>query len=97
LQTTFARHKPDVVFHFCASIEVSESVVDPLKYYDNNVSGTINLLKVMQLHNTKYFVFSSTAAIFGNPEKVPIESLDATEPINPYGETKLVVEKMLKW
>jgi UDP-glucose 4-epimerase len=85
------------VFHFCAWIEVGESCKDPLKYYENNVSGTIKLLQAMQSYNSKYFIFSSTAAIFGIPEKVPIQALDNTRPINPYGDTKLAVEKILGW
>lgn len=83
--------------HFCASIEVGESVLDPLKYYENNVSGTVTLLQAMQKYKTKYFVFSSTAALFGIPERIPIQAEDVTKPINPYGETKLAVENMLKW
>ncbi|KAI8819247.1 uncharacterized protein EV422DRAFT_122736 [Fimicolochytrium jonesii] len=96
LETVFSKHVPDAVFHFSASIEVAQSVADPLSYYENNVSGTITLLQAMQKHKTKYFIFSSTAALFGMPERVPIEADDKTHPINPYGETKLVVEKLLQ-
>lgn len=76
---------------------MGESVKDPLKYYENNVGGTVTLLQAMQKYKTKYFIFSSTAALFGIPDRCPIQATDATVPINPYGETKLVVEHMLKW
>jgi UDP-glucose 4-epimerase len=85
------------VFHFCAYIEVGESCVDPLKYYQNNVCATVTLLQAMQRHKISYFVFSSTAALFGLPEKIPIGESDLTIPKNPYGETKLAVEKILMW
>lgn len=97
LERVFSKHQPQAVFHFSASIEVGESCADPLKYFENNVSGTITLLQAMQKHGVKYFIFSSTAALFGMPEKMPIEADDRTMPINPYGDTKLVVENVLKW
>jgi UDP-glucose 4-epimerase len=97
LKKVFTSYKIDAVMHFCALIVVPESVSNPLKYYENNVVGTMKMLQQMQAHGVSNFIFSSTAAIFGNPTKVPIEPEDPTEPINPYGETKLVVEKMLKW
>ncbi|RKO84576.1 hypothetical protein BDK51DRAFT_11446, partial [Blyttiomyces helicus] len=97
LEATFAKHKPDAVFHFCASIEVAQSCIDPLGYYENNVAGTVYLLQAMQKHNTRYFIFSSTAALFGMPERIPIAPEDKTFPINPYGDTKLAVETILKW
>ncbi|CAG8617388.1 7445_t:CDS:1 [Cetraspora pellucida] len=97
LEQVFSKHKPDAVMHFCASIAVGESVTDPLGYYENNVVGTIYLLQAMQKHNVKYFIFSSTAAIFGNPEETPIADDAPTKPINPYGDTKLTVEKILAW
>ena len=71
--------------------------MDPLKYYENNVSGTVTLLQAMQKHNCKFFIFSSTAALFGMPERIPIAENDLTLPVNPYGDTKLAVETMLKW
>lgn len=83
--------------HFCASIAVGESCVDPLGYYENNVSGTVNLLQAMNRNGCKNIIFSSTAALFGLPEKIPIEEDDPTIPINPYGDTKLAVETILKW
>ena len=76
---------------------MGESCVDPLKYYENNVSGTVTLLQAMQAHGCKYFIFSSTAALFGLPERIPIGEDDVTIPKNPYGDTKLAVETMLKW
>lgn len=77
-------------------IIVPESVTNPLKYYENNVCGTMKLLKQVEKHAVKYFIFSSTAAIFGNPKKTPIEPEDEKEPINPYGQTKLHVEHILR-
>ncbi|CAG8582354.1 2684_t:CDS:2 [Cetraspora pellucida] len=97
LERIFSKHKPDAVMHFCASISVGESVADPLGYYENNVAGTIYLLQVMKKYNVKYFIFSSSAAIFGNAKEVPIPDDARPEPINPYGDTKFVVEKMLAW
>jgi len=86
----------DAVIHFAAFIEVGESVKNPLKFYLNNVAGTLNLLKVMERFKVKKLVFSSTAAVYGNPSKTPIKENFPLLPINPYGETKLAVEKALK-
>ncbi|KAI9032947.1 hypothetical protein DFJ74DRAFT_650288 [Hyaloraphidium curvatum] len=97
LDKVFAEHKPDAVMHFCASIEVGESVQDPLSYFDNNVSGTIVLLQAMVKANVKYFIFSSTAAVFGEPKVVPITADAPNEPVNPYGDSKYMVERILKW
>ncbi|KAI9350029.1 hypothetical protein DFJ73DRAFT_659577 [Zopfochytrium polystomum] len=97
LDAVFLKHKPDLVVHLCASISVAESVRDPLMYYDNNVSGTVNMIRTMVKHNVKRFIFSSTAALFGYPDNDSIKEDDAKKPINPYGETKLVVENMLHW
>jgi UDP-glucose 4-epimerase len=97
LESVFTRYKIDAVFHFSASIEVGESCIDPLKYYENNVGGTITLLQTMQKFQCKYFVFSSTAALFGMAKTIPISAEAETAPINPYGDTKLAVETMLKW
>ncbi|KAJ3072162.1 hypothetical protein HDU99_002254 [Rhizoclosmatium hyalinum] len=97
LNSVFAKHKPQGLFHLCASISVGESVKDPLAYYENNVSGTVTLLQAMVAHDVKYFVFSSTAAVFGYPERSPVQDDDKQIPINPYGETKLAVETLLKW
>lgn len=87
----------EAVIDFAADSLVGESVLEPLKYYNNNVYGTMCLLEKLNEHNVKYIVFSSTAATYGEPENVPIVESDKTEPTNPYGETKLAVEKMLKW
>jgi UDP-glucose 4-epimerase len=76
---------------------VSESTTDPLSYYDNNVTGTLCLLEMLREFKVSHFIFSSTAAGFGLPEKGRVEEDDAKQPINPYGETKLVVERALKW
>ena len=88
--------KIDLVMHFAAFINVGESVQNPLKYYRNNVAGVVNLLETMVENNVKKFVFSSTCATFGIPEKLPLVEDMPQHPINPYGQTKLDVENMLK-
>jgi UDP-glucose 4-epimerase len=85
------------VMHFAAYIEAGESVLDPLKFYQNNVSNTQNLLSAMQAASVNKFVFSSTAAVYGTPESVPIKEDSPTFPINPYGQSKLAAEKMCHW
>ncbi|MFW5991025.1 MAG: UDP-glucose 4-epimerase GalE [Candidatus Nanoarchaeia archaeon] len=95
LNELFSKEKIDAVIHFAGYIEAGESVKDPLKYYENNVCSSINLLKYMQKHNVKKIVFSSSAAVYGNPENVPIKEEDAKVPVNPYGQTKLMVENIL--
>ena len=97
LNDLFAREKVDVVIHFAACSLVGESVKDPLKYYDNNLYGTKVLLEAMVRNGVDKIVFSSTAATYGEPKRVPILEGDPTEPTNPYGETKLAMEKMFKW
>jgi len=94
LVRTLDKYKIDAVMHFAAFIEVSESVQQPLKYYKNNVSCTLNLLSAMEAVGVDKFVFSSTAAVYGIPEKVPITEDSPKLPINPYGQTKLAVERM---
>ncbi len=96
LNELFKRYKPDVVMHFAASSLVGESVVDPYKYYYNNVSGTLNLLKTMIDNGCKKIVFSSSAAIFGNPVYIPIDEDHPKDPTNPYGKSKLMIENILK-
>ena len=91
------REKIDAVIHFAANSLVGESMTNPLKYYDNNLYGTKVLLESMVAHKVDKIVFSSTAATYGEPESVPILETDKTEPTNPYGETKLSMEKMMKW
>lgn len=97
LDDLFEKEKIDGVIHFAASSQVGESMKDPLKYYDNNLAGTINLLEAMVDHGVKNIVFSSTAATYGEPENIPILESDKTEPTNTYGETKLAMEKMMNW
>lgn len=97
LDSVFAKEKIDAVIHFAANSLVGESMVDPLKYYDNNLCGTKVLLEAMVAHEIDKIVFSSTAATYGEPERVPILESDKTEPTNTYGETKLSMEKMFKW
>ncbi|MDP4182414.1 MAG: UDP-glucose 4-epimerase GalE [Bacillota bacterium] len=97
LKKVFSENQIEAVIHFAAYIEVGESVVDPLKFYNNNVISTLNLLSAMNEAGVKKIVFSSTAATYGEPENVPIIESDKTLPTNPYGETKLTVEKALKW
>ncbi|MBS5934814.1 MAG: UDP-glucose 4-epimerase GalE [Clostridiales bacterium] len=97
LDRVFAKEKIDAVIHFAANSLVGESMVDPLKYYDNNLCGTKVLLEAMVAHGIDKIVFSSTAATYGEPERVPILESDKTEPTNTYGETKLSMEKMFKW
>ena len=87
----------DAVIHFAANSLVGESMVNPLKYYDNNLCGTKTLLEVLLDHKIDKIVFSSTAATYGEPEQVPILETDKTCPTNTYGETKLSMEKMFHW
>lgn len=95
LDKVFSEKNFDVVMHFASFIEVGESIHSPAKYYNNNVTNTQNLLDAMVKHNVLNFIFSSTAAVFGEPEYVPIDEKHPMSPINPYGRTKLIVEQML--
>lgn len=97
LDNLFHQEKIDAVIHFTAYSLVGESVTNPLKYYDNNLYGTKVLLEAMVKNNVGKIVFSSTAATYGEPENIPILESDRTCPTNPYGETKLAMEKMFKW
>ena len=97
LDSVFKKEKIDAVIHFAASSLVGESMEKPLKYYDNNLCGTKILLDSMVEHGIDKIVFSSTAAVYGEPERIPILETDKTEPTNTYGETKLSMEKMFKW
>jgi len=92
----FKKYAPIAVMHFSAFSIVSESVRNPYKYYYNNVAGTLNLLKIMVENNCKNFIFSSTAAVFGEPEYIPIDEKHPKKPINPYGKSKLMVESFLE-
>ncbi|MBD5088209.1 MAG: UDP-glucose 4-epimerase GalE [Clostridiales bacterium] len=93
----FQKESIDGVIHFAANSLVGESMTNPLKYYDNNLYGTKVLLDSMVANHIDKIVFSSTAATYGEPERIPILETDPTEPTNPYGETKLSMEKMMKW
>ena len=97
IDSVFDREHIDGVIHFAANSLVGESMTNPLKYYDNNLCGTKVLLESMVAHNINRIVFSSTAATYGEPERVPIMEEDQTCPTNCYGETKLSMEKMFKW
>ncbi|MFD2446655.1 UDP-glucose 4-epimerase GalE [Bacillus sp. CGMCC 1.16607] len=97
LRKVFQNHKFDAVLHFAANSLVGESMSDPLKYYENNVYGTMCLLKVMAQFYVNKIVFSSTAAVYGEVQEMPIQESESTNPTNPYGETKLAIEKMLHW
>ena len=97
LNNLFKTEKIDAVIHFAAFSLVGESVTNPLKYYENNLYGTKVLLQAMIDNNVDKIVFSSTAATYGEPENIPILESDRTCPTNPYGETKLAMEKMMKW
>ncbi len=92
----FSSNEFDGVMHFASCIEVGESVREPAKYFRNNFSNTLNLLDAMVRHQVKSFIFSSTAAIFGEPEYTPIDENHAKKPINPYGKSKLMVEQALE-
>lgn len=96
LRLLFSKYSIKAVMHFAAFAYVGESVEDPEKYYLNNVSGTLNILKVMREFNCKYFVFSSTCATYGEPIYIPIDEEHPQNPINPYGKSKLMVEQLLK-
>ena len=97
LDGVFKKENIDAVIHFAASSLVGESMENPLKYYDNNFCGTKILLDSMTSNGIDKIVFSSTAAVYGEPERIPILETDRTEPTNTYGDTKLSMEKMFKW
>jgi UDP-glucose-4-epimerase GalE len=95
LRAALREHQADAVMHFAAWLSVGDSVRDPSGYYRNNVVGALSVLDAMVAEGVKLFVFSSTAAVFGNPEETPISETHPTRPINSYGETKLAVERAL--
>ena len=97
LDGIFKNEKIDAVVHFAAYSLVGESMTDPLKYYANNVGGTRVLLSSMVANGVSKIVFSSTAAAYGEPKRIPILETDPTEPTNAYGATKLAMEQMFKW
>lgn len=96
LDEALATHRPAAVVHFAAFCYVGESVTNPSKYYRNNVISTVNLLDAMDRHGVKHIVFSSTCATYGEPEIIPIPEHHPQRPINPYGQTKLMVERILE-
>nr|CAD6406105.1 UDP-glucose 4-epimerase GalE [Rhizobium sp. Q54] len=96
LDEVFAKHRPDAVLHFAALIEVGESVRDPAAFYDNNVTGALTLLGAVLSAGLDAFVFSSTCATYGLPERVPMDETHRQAPINPYGRTKWIIEQALK-
>lgn len=95
LDTLIEKHKPDAVLHFAAFIQVGESVEKPLKYYANNTAGTLTLLEALSRHGIDKFIFSSTAAVYGIPEEMPVTEETPLQPINPYGMSKRFVEQIL--
>ncbi|WP_137596952.1 UDP-glucose 4-epimerase GalE [Paucilactobacillus kaifaensis] len=97
LDSVFDAESIEAVVHFAAFSVVPESMEKPLKYFDNNTGGMITLLEVMRDHNVKRIVFSSTAATYGIPTSIPIKETDPQLPINPYGESKLLMEKIMHW
>lgn len=97
LDKIFTENKIESIVHFAANSLVGESMINPLLYFNNNVYGMQVLLESMVKHNIKNIVFSSTAAVYGEPKKIPILEDDETNPTNTYGETKLTMEKMMKW
>ena len=97
MDALFEKENIEGVIHFAASSQVGESMSAPLKYYDNNLGGTMVLLASMVAHGVDRIVFSSTAATYGEPEQVPILEGDKTQPTNCYGETKLAMEHMMSW
>lgn len=96
LVETFKKHKVQAVVHLAAKIVVPESVLKPFEYFETNVNGTINILKAMNECNVNKIIFASSAAIYGNIKKVPISEDDPKDPINPYGQTKLIDEMLIR-
>lgn len=97
LSQVFSTEKIDAIIHFAAFSIVPESMQDPLKYFDNNTGGMITLLEAMKQFGIDKIVFSSTAATYGEPKQIPIKESDPQVPTNPYGESKLAMEKIIKW
>jgi UDP-glucose-4-epimerase GalE len=97
LRSVFDRHAIDAVIHFAANAYVGESMTDPSKYFRNNTFNTLNLLDTMVAWGVKRMVFSSTCATYGDPQRIPIDESHPQAPVNPYGESKLFVERILHW
>ncbi|MCS7308211.1 MAG: UDP-glucose 4-epimerase GalE [Aquificaceae bacterium] len=96
LEEVLLEFKPHAVIHFAAKVKVPESVKKPLLYYENNLMGTVNLLQAMERAGVKYLIFSSTAAVYGIPQRMPVKEEDPTNPINPYGWSKLFAERAIR-
>jgi UDP-glucose 4-epimerase len=96
LDQVLAKYKPKAIIHFAAAIEVGESTRDPAAYYDNNVGGTITLLRAAQAAGIDKIVFSSTCATYGVPKSIPMDEAHVQLPINPYGQSKLIIEQILR-
>jgi UDP-glucose-4-epimerase GalE len=97
LATLIGDLRPDAVIHFAAFIAVGESMREPGRYFSNNVCGSLSLLEAMVRHNVRHIVFSSTAAVYGNPDATPILETFPIRPVSPYGESKVMVERLLHW
>lgn len=97
LDSLFQKNKFDGVIHMAAYIQMGESFKEPLRYFDNNLNCAVNLFKSMRKHKVNNIVFSSSAGVYGNPEKLPITEGMLRNPVNPYGETKYMIERMLEW
>ncbi len=97
LEKIFTENQIEAVIHFAANSLVGESVTNPLKYFNNNVGGMQTLLEAMVKFGVDKIIFSSTAAVYGEPEKIPVTETAATNPTNPYGESKLIMEKIMRW
>lgn len=97
LDKLFREHKPEAVLHFAAFIEAGESMRAPERYFRNNSASTLTVLEAMLASGVKKFIFSSTAALYGEPKRIPIREDDPLQPTNAYGESKLLVERMLSW
>lgn len=95
VERLFVEHKPTAVLHFAAFAFVGESVEQPLKYYRNNLAAPLTLLEAMQRHGVKQFIFSSTCATYGNPQKIPMDESHPQAPVNPYGASKFMLERVL--
>ena len=96
MENIFAKHSFDAVIHFAAFKAVGESVRLPLKYYENNISGTVSLLQIMEKYNVKKIIFSSSATVYGNPERLPLDENCRLSTTNPYGSTKLMMEMIMQ-
>lgn len=97
IHAVFEKENIEAIMHFAANSLVGESMTEPLKYFDNNVYGTQIVLEMMKAHGVKHIVFSSTAAVYGEQKVMPITEEAALQPTNTYGETKLIMEKMMGW